>query len=306
MIWNINTIVPIVAFILYSGLYLIVAFSRPNSPPRRAFRLYLLAMVIWSLSAFLVLVDIPRTTLWFRFMSASGLATFITIFNFVQTILDKRKKWSNAVMIYGILACILTVSTNLVILSAVVMGGVVENWKEGPLLAILIGPGYIVGLYSMYELIRGYRETVDLVRRNRLWYLIFGIGLMMTATLVNFTPYGKYPIDIAANGITALVIAYSILRYQLLDIRVVIRQGMLYTIPTIIIGSAYFLIITFSLNLFNIYSGAEIYLLSLGVAVMTALLAEPFRLKAQQVIDRMFFREKYDSRLMLQNLSGQV
>jgi putative nucleotidyltransferase with HDIG domain len=239
-------------------------------------------------------------------MSAGGLATFITLFNFVQTIVDRRRKWSYAVIIYGLIAGILTLSTNLVILSATTKGGIVENYEFGPLLGVLVGPGYLVGLYSMYELIRGYKETTDVIMRNRLWYLIFGIGLMMVATLVNFTPLGKYPIDIAANGITALVIAYAILRYQLLDIRVVIRQGLLYSIPTIIIGSAYFLIITLSLNLLNIYTGVEIFFLSLVVAVITALVAEPLRLKAQNVIDRMFFREKYDSHLMLQTLSERV
>ena len=306
MTWNTNTVVPIIAFILYGGLYLIVSFSKPNTPSRRAFRFYLLAMVIWSLSGFLVLVDIQRTTLWFRFYSAGGLATFITIFHFVQTTLNLRRKWSHAVLLYGVLAYLLTVSTALVIISATVAGGVVESWKEGPLLLVLVGPGYLVGLYSMYELVRGYRESIDLVKRNRLFYLIFSIGIMMTATLINFTPLGKYPVDIAANGITALVIAYSILRYQLLDIRVVIRQGLLYSIPTIIIGSTYFLIITFTTNVFSVTSGVEIFLLSLGVAVISALVAEPLRVRAQQEIDRMFFREKYDSRLMLQTLSERV
>jgi len=306
MIWNTNTIVPIVAFALYCGLYLIVSFSKPRTPSRSAFRLYLLAMMVWSLSAFLVLIDTQRTTLWFRFMSACGLASFVTIFHFVQTIVDRRRKWSLVVSIYGLLASILVVSTNLVILSATAEGGIVTNYEFGDFLGILVGPGYFVGLYSMYELIREYRETINLVSRNRFFYLIFGIGFMMLATLVNFTPLGKYPLDIAANGITALVIAYSILRYQLLDIRVVIRRGLLYSIPTILIGSMYFLIITLSLNIFNVYSGGKIFLLSFIVAVITALLAEPLRLKAQQFIDKMFFREKYDSSLMLQTLSGQV
>jgi putative nucleotidyltransferase with HDIG domain len=66
------------------------------------------------------------------------------------------------------------------------------------------------------------------------------------------------------------------------------------------------LIITLSLNIFNFYSGVEIFLLSLVVAVITAMVAEPIRMQAQSVIDRMFFREKYDSRLMLQSLSGRV
>jgi putative nucleotidyltransferase with HDIG domain len=301
MVWNINTIVPIIAIVLYSALYLLVAFSTPQTQPRKAFRLYLLAMVLWSLSAFLVLVDIQRSTLWIRLMSVGGLASFITIFNFVQTFLDKRRKWANYFFIYILVAGILTVSTKLVIISATVEDGVVTDHPLGPLVGVLIGPGYLIGLYSMYELIRAYRRTIDINRRNRLWYLIFGTGLMMSATLLS-----GYPVEVAANGITALVIAYAILRYQLLDIRLVIRQGLLYSIPTIIIGSTYFLIITLSLNLFQIYSGVRIFLLSLGVAIITALLAEPLRLRAQQVIDRMFFREKYDSRLMLQSLSARV
>jgi putative nucleotidyltransferase with HDIG domain len=306
MIWNINTVVPIIAFALYSGLYLIVAVSKPRTPSKGAFKLYLLAMVIWSLSAFLVLVDYQRTPFWLRFYSASALASFITIFHFVQTIVNRKRKWSIVVILYGVFAYILTVSTNLVIRNATAEGGVVLNIEFAPLLGVLVGPSYLVGLYSIYELIRGYRESTDLTSRNRLFYLLFGIGFMMIATLVNFTPLGKYPIDIAANGITALVIAYSILRYQLLDIRLVIRQGLLYSIPTILIGSTYFLIITLSLNLFKIYSGAEIFLLSLVVAIITALLAEPLRVRAQQFIDRLFFREKYDSKLMLQTLSGRV
>jgi putative nucleotidyltransferase with HDIG domain len=47
-------------------------------------------------------------------------------------------------------------------------------------------------------------------------------------------------------------------------------------------------------------------LLSLLVAVLTALVAEPLRERAQRVIDRMFFREKYDSWLLLQDLSERV
>ena len=129
---------------------------------------------------------------------------------------------------------------------------------------------------------------------------------MIGASGFNFTPLGQYPVDIAANALTALLIAYAILRYQLLDISLVIRKGLLYSIPTVIISTTYFLIITLSLRLFNLYTGLEIFLLSLSVAIITALIAEPLRKRAQAVIDRLFFREKYDSRLMLQNLSNRA
>jgi len=306
MTWKINSVVPIIAFVLYSGLYLIVVSSKPRTPAKRAFMLYLLANVLWSLSAFFVLIDTQRTILWFRVMSACGLATYILIYNFVQSFLEKRKIWSTVVLIYAFLAMILTVSTNLVIASATSAGGLITNYEFAPLIGVVVGPGYIVGLYSIYTLIRGILDTEDIIRRNRISYLLFGIVVGFIGTFINFTPLGKYPFDIAANGITALIIAYSILRYQLLDIRIVIRQGMLYSIPTIIIGTTYFLVITLFINLFGLFSGGGIFITSLVVAVLTALIAEPLRVRAQAIIDRMFFREKYNSTQMLQTLSGSV
>ncbi len=106
--------------------------------------------------------------------------------------------------------------------------------------------------------------------------------------------------------ITALIIVYSILRYQLLDIRIVIRQGLLYSIPTMLIGTAYFLIITLFINIFGLSSGPEIFLSSLVVAIITALLAEPLRVRAQAVIDRIVLPRKIQFPDMLQTLSSQT
>jgi GAF domain-containing protein len=132
------------------------------------------------------------------------------------------------------------------------------------------------------------------------------MGFVIVVSVVNFTPLGKYPIDIAGNTIAAGVIGYAILRHQLLDIKVIIRKSLLYSIPTILIGAGYFLIISLALNVVHLYSGIEIFGLSLTVAIIAALVAQPFRDKAQLWVDRLFFREKYDSSLMLQRMSSNV
>ena len=115
---------------------------------------------------------------------------------------------------------------------------------------------------------------------------------------------GAYPIDIAANVINALLLAYAIFRYQLLDITVVVRKGLLYSIPTAIIGAGYFLVVSLAVNLFHIVTGYQVLLLSLAMAAVAAIAVQPLRDKVQSWIDRLFFREKYDSSLMLQRLSG--
>lgn len=305
MNWNINTLIPVISFFLYAVLFVLVATATPQTVVRRSFRWYLVTMLSWSLSGFFVLADISWTLFWFRVMSISAIATMVSILFFTQALLEKKWKWMKIVLLYLLITSIIVGISDLVVKSVNVENNIVVDYQFG-LLAILGIPGYLFVPYAFVELIREIRKTNDDIHKTRLQYLVTGIGIMYLATFINATPLGKYPIDIAANSVTALLIAYAILRYQLLDIRVVIRQGMVYSIPTMIIGAAYFLIITFSLTVFDLYSGVEIFLLSLVVAVVTALLAEPLRIRAQNVIDRMFFREKYDSQVMLQNLSSRA
>ncbi|MEE8356867.1 MAG: HD domain-containing phosphohydrolase [Anaerolineales bacterium] len=306
MTWNINTIVPFITFFLYAGLMFVVLLSRPQTESRRRFRWFLMTMALWSLSAFFLLVDTTRSLGWMRMLASSAITMMIGLFFFVQTIIESKTSWAKYVLYYGFASVILSLFSNLVIISTVVEESTV-HYVFGAGMVFISGPSYLLVIYSVILLVRSHNQTENLFERNRLLYLILAIGLIPLVSVINFFPeLGKYPLDIAANGISALIIAYSILRYQLLDIRIIIRQGMVYSIPTIIIGATYFLIITLSLNIFNLYSGVEIFLLSLGVAIVTALVAEPLRVKAQQIIDRMFFREKYDSQVMLQTLSGRA
>lgn len=305
MTWNINTIIPLIAFFLYAGLFAIVSLSRPQTQSRQVFRWYLSAMMVWSISALLVLLDLPSLLFWFRLMTASGIGAIASIFYFTQTMLKKKRWWVKYALFYSIVSMGLGLFTDLIIKTASMRANTLE-YQFSPWVPIFAGPNWILLIYSVIELILEYRKTNDVVHRNRLTYLILGIFFIFAGTIINFTPLGKYPIDIAANGVTAVLIAYAILRYQLLDITVVIRRGLFYTIPTVIIGTSYFLIITLALRIFNMYSGAEVFLLSLAVALLTALVAEPLRDRAQSWVDRLFFRDKYDSRAMLQDLSSKA
>lgn len=299
---NINTLIPIFACLTYGVILLIVSLARSQTPARRAFRLYLMAMFGWSATSLIILAEFGDALIWFRLMTASAFGSMLGIFYFVQVFLSRRRSWAWIVYLYGIAAMIIMGATDLIVESASMVEGAL-HYEYNDLLILIAGPGYFLTIFSLVELIRGYHQMRYMLQRNRLRYLMVGLGLILAASLINWTPLGVYPIDIAANGFTALLIAYAILRHQLLDISVVIRKGLLYSIPTTIIGAAYFLIISLSLIIFEAYSGAEIFLLSMTVAILTALLAQPLRDRAQAFIDRIFFREKHDSGLMLQRVS---
>jgi len=300
---DLTTIIPIIASILYGIIFLVVISSKPRTQLRRAFSIYLLTMFVWSLSAFMVVSGFTNVLHWFRLMSASSIAMAISIFNFVETLLSKRFRWSSIIYWYGIVGILLTLFTNLVARTAYLdnTGGL--YYELSPAIVFIAVPGYLLLFVSLWELISRYGQIDNAAQRNRFRYLILGILVIVTGTLSNFTSLGNYPVDIAANLVSALLITYAILRHQLLEIRLVFRIGLLYTVTTAILGIFYYLSITLVIFIFQPTQGGQVLFVSLIAAILFALLFDPMRNLAQTWIDRLFYREKYNAGLVLQKLS---
>ena len=264
---------------------------------------YLLAMLIWSLSAFMTVSGLVHVLTWFRVMTAAPLVMMVSIFYFVQSLFAWRRKITPYIFWYGVIVIVVVLFTNAIIPNAYLNEDQILIYEFSNLVVLIAGPGYALMIFSLIELIRSIRETDNHAQRNRLRYLAIGLSITIVASLVNFTPWGQYPIDIAANGLTAILIAYAILRHQLLEIRVVIRLGLLYSITTTVFGVIYYLTIYLSMDLFRIVSGGNIFWISLLIAFLTAMVLTPLRNQAQTWIDRVFYRERYHAGLMLGRLS---
>ena len=158
-------------------------------------------------------------------------------------------------------------------------------------------------LFSVFQLLSNTRTTRDETQYSRYSLFAVAIIIILIGGSLNFTELGKYPIDIIANIIAALIITYAILRHQLLDIKVVIRKSLLYAIPTIFVGVIYFLFISLALQIFSSNARENLFFLSLIVSIFAALLVQPFRDYMQKSIDRFFFRERYNTIQMLQRVS---
>jgi putative nucleotidyltransferase with HDIG domain len=293
---------PILGAIIFGALELIVAQSKPRTKLQRIFQIYLLAMFLWSVSAFMTLSGQVEVLTWFRIMTIAPILMTIAIFYFVQTLFGLRRKWAPLVLVFGVILILLSIFTPYLIKQAFLEAGKL-HYEFGPLLFLVAIPGYGLNFISLAELAKGYSQTRDINQRNRFRYLILALSITILATLINFTELGKYPIDIAANTISAMLIAYAILRHQLLDIQIVVRLGLLYSITTAILGLVYFLAITVTLSVVEAFSGGRIFLLSVIVALLTSVIISPVRDSAQLWIDRLFYRERYNASLMLQRLS---
>ena len=300
---NASTLITICATVLYGVIFTLVVLSRPRTRLKEIFVLYLFAMTIWSVSAFLTISGFGNVITWFKVMTAMPVVMTVALFFFIQNLFGLRRKWASYAIVYGILAILITFFTSITVQYAFLDQLGELHYELGPFFPLVAAPGYSLVLVCLIDLVRGYYKTYDAQQRDRIRYLTIGFSITVLASLTNFTPYGKYPIDIAANAITALLIAYTILRLKLLDIRVVVRLGILYSLTTAIFSAIYFLSISLVLNAFQLLSGKTVFMVSILVGALSAILLSPLRDLAQRWIDRIFYRDKYNAELMLQRLS---
>src|SRR5512139_2361237 len=146
---------PILGAIIFGTLEIIVALSRPKTRPQRIFQMYLLAMFLWSLSAFMTLSGLANVLLWFRIMTIAPIIMTISIFFFVQALFGLRHKWTILVYLYGLLVIPLALLTPFLIMSASFDGGKL-HYEFGALIFLVAIPGYGLNFISLSQLTKGY------------------------------------------------------------------------------------------------------------------------------------------------------
>ena len=297
------------AIALAGYVILILLTLRQNSSRRlnQAFVIYLAAMAFWQLTALMVssINDSSAALLWYRLMTAGMGGQFIFYTFFILVFLDNTQP--RIIFISGwlvFLALLFSARTDLIIANVVkspVSDLLVPTF--GVLVPLVAVIAYLSLGYSVYRLFQGYKQTKSLLQRNRIKYLLLGSGVIAIGSFSNLAPHlQSFPVDVFANIINAVIITMAIGRHKLLDISLVFRKGVLYSIPTVIIGTVYFLLISLGVWVFHASGHTQIFL-ALSLAILAALVAQPFYSKAQSLVDRLFFREKYDSSIMLQRLS---
>jgi len=274
----------------------------------RIFALYLIVAAIWSFTSFMLhLSTTPKQALfWNEALAVALIWTLITYYHFIR-VYTNRTKGIELFIGYLILFvfAFLSFKGHIIKYAYVVNGVLYHN----------IGNGiYAIGVLSitpivagLYLLIRKYRGSTDPSDRNRTMYLIAGWSIITLFSYSNLIPaVAGFPLDHFGSLVNVLIISYSISRFQMLDIKFVIRRGLAFTlalIPLAVLFTAGLLVT------FRFYPQLPSYIIVLMIGFLLTLLVIiglPLRRPVQVLVDRVFYGETYTHRQTLLSFTNRM
>jgi hypothetical protein len=178
-------------------------------------------------------------------------------------------------------------------------------------------PLYFATLFavSFLILLDSYRKTRNLVARKQMKWLVWGTGVgVLPFFLFYAIPFalGREPrlvMELAGYIPLALIplsLAYAVVRHRLMDVELIFRRTLVYTLATAAIVG----ICLLALGLLEAMQTSDEEPQGAIIAVLCTLLVvlffTPVKARIQEGIDRLFYRERYQSRRALLRLSQEL
>jgi len=178
------------------------------------------------------------------------------------------------------------------------------RWNLDRLQMLYLAIYFVLATVVLWQSYR--RAHTAILRQQMKWVTRGTILAVAPFTLFYVIPYlrGAAPslgmkVSVLSLVFLPLTFGYAIFRYRLMDVDLIFKRGMAYTIAAGSITAAYFAVVGGISELFhkNFPSAGPIGLI-VAVAV-TALLFDPFKNWVQDYLDKFFYRKRYDYRKTL-------
>jgi serine phosphatase RsbU (regulator of sigma subunit) len=145
-----------------------------------------------------------------------------------------------------------------------------------------------------------------------LWGIRSSMGLYVVAFILPvITPLRipdalRYALTIIALVMGSGVVAWAIIRHHFLDVRLIIRQSLVYSLTTLLLVGAYFLVVVEFGRWVQRVIGMQIPLLDVGYVILAIMLFQPVMGQVDDMVKRVLIRDKSDYRNMMETFSREI
>lgn len=302
---NIWTIIPMISTILY--IFILVIISTSNKTKlSKAFRLYIISMIIWSLGSFLMKTEIPPSNLfWNMYLTQTGfilVPLFLLHFSYVLINKQGKKPMLHISYIASGVLIILSWTGNVITRAEVINGRFDYDITSGAYVIAVIAS--LISVLAFALMIRAVRQKQVELKKVQLVMVALAFVIIGGAMNINVT-LGELSLDIIFNAISAVLITFSIYRNKFLEINLVVKRGLYFSIYNIILFAIYasVIILTYTF-LQTLFDGNLIYTLLVMSPIFMIL--EPIRRLILDWTNNLFYRENKDRQIVLSDFSKLV
>ncbi len=308
--------VPIISLTSYCILMLFLSLSKKDRFIR-LFMLVLAALIIWTASSlFMALQLYPGVLFWDRVMVMGMTAVPFLLFYFISVFTNSLRPLE--IIFWGALtaaAMIANLLGHVVVDASVVTATMVYYGKmyTSPEYYYVLGkaaiPMYIFTAIIIFSMIIKVRNNVRAGKTTygRVGPIVVGISILFVGVFLNLFPaLGRYPVDILACFINAVLIMYAIYKHRMLELRLMVTKGIVYSVFAVLLTGVYiYTVFSVERGISSAYQNITPYFITLS-ALLVAVVFQPLYRFTTKLVDKMFYKAEYSKRQALKNFSVSI
>jgi GAF domain-containing protein len=180
-----------------------------------------------------------------------------------------------------------------------------------------ITPLYVTGvsiylffvILSYFTLLKYFLRTQGFKHKQAL-YIILGFSFGFIGATSAFLPMFKidtiYPFGNFGITIYCIITTYSILRHRLMDIHVVLKKSLVYSLSASFLSGIFVVLVLTMTKYLSDYMGITSFLITVISALVIAILFAPLKIKIQFLVDKLFYKSSYSCYSTVQKISREL
>jgi diguanylate cyclase (GGDEF)-like protein len=305
---NLQSIFQIGSLVVYAILVSLVLCSKKVAL-KKLFTILLLAAAGISLAGLLTNLGLPYEQLVLWKFAAVLFSTWLVIAeaHFVAAYARKNTgkivKFGYAwvVITFAIAACGYLIQ-GLDILKSATLAGV-----YGYAVSAVVITNDAVLVAVLFFIINLVKKAAEPEERNRTAYLMAGSIIMVAASALKYF-IQDLPVAVSQLGyvLNAVIITYTLMKYRLLDIQVLVRKWIVYTGVTVCMTLAYLTLLLVLSNLLRLLPAQLGIPATIVLVILFAYLFNWIKAALDKAADKLFYGSRYVNRQLLLSFAGKV
>jgi len=298
---------PLFSAIFVFILGLLVFLKNKKSKINFTFFLLTVTFTIWFIGTFMMFLNknIQEAAIfWDRFVYIGVI--FIPIFSYQFTLTYIQKK--SGVLFYFsyfLSFCFLLLSRTQYFVNNLFIykWGVHAKAQFCHHLFLIYFVIYII--ISFVYLLKFYKNLSSVIKKQQTKYIIISLFLLSSIGSLAFLPaygIGIYPFAYISGVIFTVITAYAIVRYRLMDIKIIIRKSTVYL-------ASFFVILILAVcirSIFSLFFAQIVDWVNLIILIISISLFSPIKYYFYKIANKYFFTSLYDSQEIISEISDKL